>query len=96
VGRLLFSEVDPQVLWVKLQNLIFFRWAEDAFVLNMELDIQTWVTLVACFLVILVEIAFPKKMFKYKMLRQDGVLVIMLVLTLLYGSNGLGSAYGSR
>jgi hypothetical protein len=96
VGRLLFSEDDPQILWVKLQNLILFRWTEDAFVLNMGLDIQTWLTLSACFSVILLEIIFPRKMFQYKILRQDGVLAILLVLTLLYGSNGLGSAYGSR
>jgi hypothetical protein len=96
VGRLIFSEVDPQLLFIKLSSLINFAWNRDGYALNMSLDMQTWLTLFACTGIILTEILFPKKMFRYKLFRRNWVLLVLLGLTLEFGSTGLGSAYGSR
>lgn len=95
-GRLIFSEDDSQLLLTKLSNLFNFNCSLDALVLNMSLDVQTWLTISACLGIILLEIIFPQKMFHYKMLRKNWVLLVLLLLTLAYGSNGLGSTYGNR
>jgi len=96
VGRLIFSEDHAPTLFIKLQNLFNFNWNVDAIVLNTSLDIQMLLTLGTCLAIICLEIFLPKKMFHYKMLRQGWVLFLLFGLTLLYGSNGLGSAYGTR
>jgi alginate O-acetyltransferase complex protein AlgI len=96
VGRLIFSEDDAQFLYTKLSSLINFTWNMDAYALNMSLDMQTWLTLAACSAIVVSEIFFPQKMFRYKLLRRNWTLFVLLGLTLGFGSTGLGSAYGTR
>lgn len=95
-GRLIFSEINTTILLTKVINLFSFNWTAEALALQMSLDAQTGLTIAACFGVIMLEIFFPKKMFHYKMLRKNWVLLPLLALTLAYGSNGFGSVYGSR
>ncbi|MEI7457011.1 MAG: MBOAT family O-acyltransferase [Nitrosomonadales bacterium] len=96
VGRLIFSEDDFHLLFSKLSSLISFTWNTNAYALSMSLDLQTWMTLAACSGILLSEIFFPRKMFRYKLFRRNWVLLILLGLTLGFGSSGLGSAYGNR
>ncbi|MDP1870162.1 MAG: MBOAT family O-acyltransferase [Gallionella sp.] len=96
VGRIIFSEDNTNLLFIKLRNLSNFEWSPDALARNISLDIQTWLTISACAGVILLEIFASNKMFQYKMLRKNWVLLFLLSLTVVYGSNGLGSAYGNR
>lgn len=96
VGRLIFSEDDTGLLMTKLSNLFSFAWSDDSLALNMSLDTWTLLTISMCFGIIFLEMFFPEKMFHYKMLRRDWILVILLASTLAYGEHGLGSVYGNR
>ena len=96
IGRLIFSESDFDVLIVKLDRLLHFSINPDAMVMNMVIDAQTAAMLAACALCIGAEVLLGSRFRRYRLLRKNGIILLLLGMCAAFGSTGLGGVYGAR
>ena len=96
LGRIIFAESDESMLTAKLTNLLFFRWSNEAYVVNLILDTKTAVCVVAASLYVASEVLRFKISYRYKYWRKNSSIVILLILIVLFGSTGLEGVYGTR
>lgn len=95
-GRLIFSELDMPTLLFKLRQVMHFEGGRDAWLLHLEIDAQTGVTLLIAALVIAAEALLPQQCGTYRLWQQPWVTLLLLAVTLTLGSTGLGGVYGTR
>ncbi len=95
-GRLIFSETDPDFLFLKVHNLLHFQWNNDSYLLNLSLDTQSIIILTISILYIAAETLFPRRFLRYRILRNKWVLLALLSSTLSFGTLGIGGIYGTR
>lgn len=95
-GRLIFSEADTHILLHKLQQLAGWRDAADSWISGISMDWQTATGLMCVAVWIGCEIAFPRQVRHYRLLRRTPVQIALLLLILLIGRSGLGGVYGAR
>ncbi len=94
-GRLIFSESDMALLWLKCQNL--FNWgAEAAWLPHLTPDANTWARLALAVLCLLAEPCLPRQFRRYKLLRRGGATLLLIGACLWLGQTGLGGVYGAR
>lgn len=95
-GRLIFSELDMPTLLFKFRQVLYFEGGRDAWLLHLEMDARTAVTLWVAALALGAEVLLPRQCGAYRFWRKRGVTLALLVATLALGSTGLGGVYGTR
>jgi hypothetical protein len=95
-GRLIFSEGDTSLLWLKCQHLLQWGASEAAWLPYLTLDGKTWLRLTLALLCLLAEVCLRQRFRRYKLLRYPWATLSLVLLCLLIGNTGLGGVYGAR
>lgn len=97
IGRLIFSEPNAALLGLKLKQLFFnFSLSPQTWLLNLKVDGQTLLLLGMVFVCVALEVFGKPSRQRYQWLRQKWVTPLLLLLSILLGSTGLGGVYGAR
>ncbi|MFZ4711920.1 MAG: MBOAT family O-acyltransferase, partial [Zwartia sp.] len=97
VGRLIFSESNTALLGLKL-NQLFFNFSLDpqAWVFHLKVDGQSLFLLGMMIGCLVLEFFAKRGRRRYQWLRQKWVTPLLLLLSIFFGSTGLGGVYGAR
>lgn len=97
VGRLIFSEANTALLGLKLHQLFFnFSLSPQTWLFNLKVDGQSLFLLGLMIGCVVLEIFATRGRRRYQWLRQKWVTPLLLLLSIFFGSTGLGGVYGAR
>jgi hypothetical protein len=97
VGRLIFSEADTALLGIKLHQLFFnFSLSPQTWLFHLKVNGQSLFLLCLVLGCVALEIGAKRGRRRYQWLRTKWVTPLLLLLSILFGSTGLGGVYGAR
>jgi alginate O-acetyltransferase complex protein AlgI len=96
LGRLLFSEVDPYLLSRKLFSLATMEMSEPLIVRELVFSKSELFLVGLAIAVVAAEVSNLLLFRRYKVYRVGWNSIIILLLTVLFGSAGMGGVYGTR
>ena len=97
VGRLIFSEADTALLGIKLHQLFFnFSLSPQTWLFHLKVNGQSLFLLGLMLGCVVLEIVAKRGRRRYQWLRQKWATPLLLLLSILLGSTGLGGVYGAR
>ena len=97
VGRLIFSEANTAVLGLKLKQLFFnFSLSPQTWLFHLKVDWQALFLLGVMIGCVVLEMFAKCGRRRYQWLRQKWVTPLLLLLSIFFGSTGLGGVYGAR
>jgi hypothetical protein len=97
VGRLIFSGSNTAVLGLKLKQLFFnFSLSPQTWLFHLKVDWQALFLLGVMIGCVVLEIFAKRGRRRYQWLRKKWVTPLLLLLSIFFGSTGLGGVYGAR
>jgi len=96
IGRLIFSEIDPHLLFIKLGSLMTADLSDPPLVRDIVLSNTAALLLVVALAVIWGEAAKVRSFRRYRIYRTGWNSIALLVFVIFFGSSGLGGIYGAR
>ena len=97
VGRLIFSEANSDLLWLKLKQLFFnFSLSPQTWLFHLKVAGPSIALLLLVALFVALEFCARSGRRRYQLLRQRWTTPVLVLLSILLGSTGLGGVYGAR
>ncbi|MEI8400282.1 MAG: MBOAT family O-acyltransferase, partial [Alcaligenaceae bacterium] len=97
IGRLIFSEANTTLLWLKLKQLFFnFSLSPQTWLFHLKVDERSLLLLGLAIFCLAIEIFAKRGHWRYQFLRQRWAVPSLALLSIFLGSTGLGGVYGAR
>lgn len=97
VGRLIFSEANSDLLWLKLKQLFLnFSLSPQAWLFHLKVAGPSLALLLLVALCVALEFFTRPGRRRYQLLRQKWAMPVLVLLSIFLGSTGLGGVYGAR